>query len=418
MALVLLLFAVSPMGVARAGNISGVIASGLNNPRGITLGPDGMLYIAEAGIGGPDLGDNCFEGPEGYACYGESAGVSRVNYDGSGQERLLDNMPSFADPASGVGAIGTHDVAFDEDGQMYATVGLGMNPLSRTANLGPGGVNMGHLARIDNDPLEGYSWENIVDIGQYEIDNNPDENVIDTNPWGLLDRPGGLGKFAMSDAGGNSLLDVNANNGVVIALSVFPTREVSMIPMHAVPVGINFDANGDFYVGQLTGFPFPVGEAYVFSVPSGGGDPTPIQMGFTHAIDVVHGSDGSIFVLQMDDDGLIFGPNLVGSVIQVLPDNSRVTIAENLGLPTGMTLGPDRALYVTVCTQTAPIPVPCIAGMGAVVRVETELPTDVSLSGISGDAAGGPTLLVVALALLVLLPLGGRLALRRRRVEA
>jgi hypothetical protein len=95
-----------------------------------------------------------------------------------------------------------------------------------------------------------------------------------------------------------------------------------------------------------------------------------------------------------------------------------VTIAENLGLPTGMTLGPDRALYVTVCTQTAPIPVPCIAGMGAVVRVETELPTDVSLSGISGDAAGGPTLLVVALALLVLLPLGGRLALRRRRVEA
>ncbi len=416
LALVLLLFAVSPMGVARAGDISGVIASGLNNPRGITLGPDGMLYIAEAGIGGPDMGDNCFEGPEGFACYGESAGVSRVNYDGSGQERLLDNMPSFADPASGVGAIGTHDVVFDEDGQMYATVGLGMNPLSRTANLGPGGANMGHLARIDNF-VEGYSWENVVDIGQFEIDNDPDGLVIDTNPWGALDRPGGLGKFVVSDAGGNSLLEVNANNGTALALSVFPTREVSFIPMHAVPVGINYDANGDFYVGQLTGFPFPPGGAYVFSVPSGGGDPTPIQMDLTHSIDVVHGSDGSIFVLQMDTDGLFVG-NFTGSIVQILPDDSRVILADDLGLPTGMTLGPDRALYVTVCMQTAPIPVPCIAGMGAVVRVPTELPTDVSLSGIGGDAAGNPTLLVVALALLVLLPLGGRLALRRRSVDA
>lgn len=417
--LVLLLFLASPMGVAQADNVTGLIATGLNNPRGITLGPDGLLYIAEAGLGGPDMGDNCFEGPEGFACYGESAGVSRVAHDGSGQERLVDNMPSFADPASGVGAIGVHDVAFDDNGEMYATVGLGMNPLSRTANLGPGGVNMGHLAIINNDPLEGYSWENLVDIGQYEIDNNPDGLVIDTNPWAALDRPNGLGKFAVSDAGGNSLLEVNVNNGNVIALSVFPTREVpiagpELIPMHPVPVGMNFDENGDFLVGQLTGFPFPVGGAYVFNVPSGGGDPTAIEMDFTHSIDVVYGSDGSIFVLEMDSDGL-FNGNFLGSVIQVLPDGTRQTLASNLGLPTGMTLGPDRALYVTVCMQTAPIPVPCIAGMGAVVRVATELPTDVSLSSFGGAGSSSPVLLLVAATLLALAAIGGRLILTQRR---
>ena len=45
-----------------AGALTGpqVVASGLDNPRGITLGPDGTLYVAEAGRGGSGVRQSPF----------------------------------------------------------------------------------------------------------------------------------------------------------------------------------------------------------------------------------------------------------------------------------------------------------------------------------------------------------------------
>ena len=42
----------TPASAQPSSNVS-VYASGLNGPRGLKFGPDGLLYVAEAGTGGP-----------------------------------------------------------------------------------------------------------------------------------------------------------------------------------------------------------------------------------------------------------------------------------------------------------------------------------------------------------------------------
>ena len=62
-------------------NVS-VFATGLNNPRGLTFGPDGTLYVAEGGLGGPDTtsSSDCTQVPFQVGPYsgGFTARISRI----------------------------------------------------------------------------------------------------------------------------------------------------------------------------------------------------------------------------------------------------------------------------------------------------------------------------------------------------
>ena len=56
-----------------------VVMSGLDNPRGIAFGPQGALYVAEAGRG--DIGENdgpCLHPGAVQVCYGATGAVSRL----------------------------------------------------------------------------------------------------------------------------------------------------------------------------------------------------------------------------------------------------------------------------------------------------------------------------------------------------
>jgi hypothetical protein len=84
-----------------------VIATGLNNPRGIGIGPDGALYVAESGKGGAGP---CIPGPEGdQACFGRTGSVTRITRHS--QQRVLTGLPSAAAP-DGTAASGPVDLGF------------------------------------------------------------------------------------------------------------------------------------------------------------------------------------------------------------------------------------------------------------------------------------------------------------------
>jgi len=53
-----------------------VVASGLANPRGLNFGPEGGLYVAEAGTGG--IAPCIINSNNQFVCYGETGAITRI----------------------------------------------------------------------------------------------------------------------------------------------------------------------------------------------------------------------------------------------------------------------------------------------------------------------------------------------------
>lgn len=329
----ILLGATSPIA---ADPMMAVIAEGLNNPRGIALGPDGALYVAEAGVGGAGP---CVPGPEGEACFGMSGSIARVDLAGGGMTRISEGFPSLADPA-GFGATGLHDISFNGSSAFLA-IGMGGPPEMR-AVFGEGGAHFAHLAR--RVPSGKIAF--LTDLGLYETENDPDGAGADTNPYSVLALPG---KQIVVDAGANALIEVS-KTGEVRTLAVFPDRMVAappflglppgaMMPMQSVPTSVALGPDGYYYVGELTGFPFPVGGANVYRVHPDGGTPEIAFTGFTNIIDLGFSHDGHLCVLEITKNGLLSG-DMTGALIHVNPDGTQMEMAsDGLVAPGGLAFG-------------------------------------------------------------------------------
>ncbi|CAN5618359.1 hypothetical protein BH18ACI3_BH18ACI3_19480 [soil metagenome] len=325
------------------------IAMGLNNPRGLNFGPDGALFVAEAGSGG--VGP-CAAGPEGPRCFGESGSVARIDPQTGVATKIATNLPSLA--TDGSFATGIHDISFQGLGNVSLTTGFAGDPADRTVHFGAAGRNFARLARIN----AAGKWSLEQDLGAYEAASNPAGDEVDSNPYGVLAL---AGKTVYADAGGNALNQISAR-GRVSTLGTFPDRMVlappflelppgTLIPMDTVPTSIAQGPDGNFYVGQLTGFPFPVDDANVYRVPANGGAAEVAAGGFTAVIDVAFGSDGSMYVLELAKNGLLaafIDGDWAGALIRVAPDGTRTEIAAGmLTAPGGVAVGSDGALYVT-----------------------------------------------------------------------
>jgi hypothetical protein len=329
-----------------------VVASGLDSPRGVEVGPNGAVYVAEAGVGGNRCvtvgeGDEAFE-----VCYGNTGAITRVRNER--QKRIITRLPSLL--LDGVDAIGPADVSVRGTKKLFITLGepddaaFFEDPPNRSRWLG-------WLIR----GRQNGDWRPIANIGAFEAARNPDGGAIDSNPFGVAAKPW-PGGFAVADSGGNSLV-LAKRNGRVRLLAAFPPTWVDPpfpgapdpFPQQAVPTSVTYGPDGAFYVGFLTGFPFTPGTATVMRVVPGQA-PTLYASGFTNILDVDFGPDGTLYVLEMSHNGLLSG-DLTGALWAVPPGGGTaaavVTGNPAFFAPGGMGIAADGSIYVSLCTVCA-----------------------------------------------------------------
>ena len=132
--------------------------------------------------------------------------------------------------------------------------------------------------------------------------------------------------------------------------------------MQAVPTSVVKGPDGQYYVSQLTGFPFPPGGANIYRVDPTTGAVSTFATGFTNLMDLAFGRDGTLYAIEIDHDSLL-GPLNDGALFTVSRNGVKRQIdlpAGALPFPGGITVG-DDGLYISINGGSP--------GGGAVVRV-------------------------------------------------
>jgi hypothetical protein len=192
----------------------------------------------------------------------------------------------------------------------------------------------------------------VASLGEFEERHNPHPDFVESNPFDVGDV--GDGRAVVADAAGNSVLLVSDHNSPssdvssrVKVVATLPNELVStanakaifgcpagppdvcgmppMIPAEPVATSVAVGPDGAFYVGELKGFPSPLGESRVWRIEPNarnakcGQSPKcrVVLDGLTSIIDLAFGSDGRLNVAQIDDASWLameFGQGRGGSV--------------------------------------------------------------------------------------------------------
>lgn len=327
-----------------------VIATGLNNPRGLAFAPNGRLYVTEAGSGGN--GRCLVLADHRTACYGETGAVTQVDPRGIAPPlRVITGLPSLAQQPSGFGGIGPQNISFHGAGNGKVVMGLGADAPARDA-VGPNSSLFGKVLQVNTNG----NWKVGADIATFEFTYNPVPGGADSNPYGVVALPS---QHVVADAGANALYSVAAN-GSITTLATFPTRMVpapaslglppgAMMPMQSVPTTVIDGKDGWLYVGELTGFPFPVGGANVYRVQPDGHLKQTFATGFTNITALAFDAWHRLYVLEIGSGASFGAPPLLspGRLVRVNPDGSKTVIYDQLFYPGGMVIGNDNAAYVS-----------------------------------------------------------------------
>jgi hypothetical protein len=317
----------SVIGTASAETVT-VVASGLDNPRGIDVGANGRIYVAEAGAG-------------------------RIAVIAKGKvSTFVGGLPHLTSPegeTTGVVNVDAHG-----NGNVVAVIGAGPQDVDRRfdtlfrANPRP------RKTLADIQAFRNAHPQPTCDpAGEVELwcDNDQPPNNTDSNAYGVARLSGS--RTLVTDAAGNDLLLVGPK-GRITQVARFPNHLVSTshlppavgvppdihLPAEIVPTSVAVGPDGYWYVGELTGFPFTPGASRIWRVApwarnvtcdedATSGPCVVYATGFTSVIDLQWGPDRALYVAEMVKGGvgnLFFGGDTTGAIYR-LKNGVRTEIA-------------------------------------------------------------------------------------------
>jgi sugar lactone lactonase YvrE len=304
-----------------------VLAKGIDNPRGLSIAPDGTLYVASAGHAGP----MCLD-PKKETCLGFSSRVLAISPGGA--KRTVAKGMISAGGQDGTFTTGADGVSVAPDGKVYAVTTSGTpkdiqsiakryrDAAGKLFEVGSGRPRP--IAAIDE--LE---WK--ANFDRVKGDRN-------SNPYAVLAL---ADRVIVADAGANTIHSV-APDGTATVLAVLPGNGKSQ----PVPTSLALGPDGAVYAGELAEGA-GTGKARVWRIPLDGTAPTVYATGFTGITGLAFARDGSLYVTELSTD--FKKETAPAAIVKLAPGGSARTTLKRRALlfPTGAAVGPDGALYVS-----------------------------------------------------------------------
>lgn len=281
-----------------------VVASGLNNPRGMSFGPDGNLYVLESGRGTPSDDPNVATAPD--VVFIPGLVSERGGYTGSitkidlnsregGQERIFTGLASFREynPVTGqdrIISIGPNGFTITPDGTVYVASGGGLAP-ETAASVAPFSDLVRGLVRVDGlfdaNPADAKITP-VFDSVAYGAANSPDGATTLFNTQSNLNDvvygPGG--RLYAVDAARNVMYGLGTDGTAVESATVIQKRPpVLKPPQYGAVVTLGGNPSADYAVEissrtykNANGLPDTPGRAAT-PVPAGGSTTSSLPSG-------------------------------------------------------------------------------------------------------------------------------------------